>query len=87
MNRGRGTLNSLFVAIHEDHGDHFHQSDYDETDGAGETVEHLQPILSSASTEDEPHEKAYDADNSCANRNAIKTAIFLINCFLTIYRL
>lgn len=58
-------LNLLFVAVHEDHGKHFHQGDYNETDGAGKAVKHLQPIFSSAGAEDEPHEKAYDADNSC----------------------
>lgn len=56
------------MAVHEDDGDHLHQGDNNETDGAGEAIEHLQPILSSASAEDEPYEKAYDADDSCGRK-------------------
>lgn len=64
----RGIFSLLFVAVHENDGKHFHQSDYNETNGAGEAVKHFQPVLSSTSTEDEPHEKAYDTNNSCSRK-------------------
>lgn len=52
------------MAVHEDYGDHFHESYHDETDGTGETVEHLQPILAGAGAKDEPHEEAHRANDS-----------------------
>lgn len=52
------------MTVYEDHGDHLHERDHDETDGTREAVEHLQPVFSSTGAEDKTHEKAYDANDS-----------------------
>lgn len=43
---------------------HFKQSHDDQTDGAGEGVEHLQPVFSSASCKDQTHEETKSADRT-----------------------
>jgi len=52
------------VTVYEDDGDHFHESYHDEADRTGETIKHLQPVLSSTSAEDQSHEEADETDDT-----------------------
>ena len=53
------------MSIYINNGNHFQQSDDHEADGAGEGVEHLEPVLARARREDQTHEETHSAYETC----------------------
>lgn len=51
------------MTVYEDNGDHFHESNHDETDSTREAVEHLQPIFSSTGAKKKTDEETYRTDD------------------------
>lgn len=56
------------MPIDVDNSNHFKQSDHNQADGAGERVEHLEPVLARSCGEDQAHEEAERADASWKKR-------------------
>ena len=58
-------LRELLVPVDEDHGDHLHQRDHDESDRPGKRVEEFQPVLTGARRKDQPQDEAQQAHGTC----------------------
>lgn len=52
------------MSIDINNSDHLKQRDDDQADGAGEGVEHLEPVLAGARREYQAHEETECADNT-----------------------
>lgn len=67
------------MPINVDDGDHLQQGDDDEPDGAGERVEHLEPVLAGARREDQAHEETESADTACVRQTENNIEIALLS--------
>lgn len=60
----RNKKNAPFVAINISNGDHLKQSSHHQSDCPSERIEHLEPVFTGTSAEDESDQETEDAANT-----------------------